>query len=101
MPASRLMTERLALDPLTVDDSGFVKRLVRNPRVRAYLGGVVPADQLDGIVRKYLELRRDGHVWLAKFGGNIAVGSVFVTPHHDGAAPELFFQFDPRYWGKG
>jgi len=95
------MTERLTLNSLTVDDSGFVKRLVQDPRVRTYLGGIVPADQLDGIVGKYLELRRDGHVWIAKFGGNIAVGLVFVTPRQDGVAPELSFQFDPRYWRQG
>ena len=101
MSAPQLMTERLTLDSITVDDSGFVKRLVQDPRVRAYLGGVIPADQLDDVFGKYLEFRRDGHVWVAKFGGNIAAGLVFVTPHHDGAAPELSFQFDPRYWGQG
>ncbi|GGX51737.1 hypothetical protein GCM10007385_20470 [Tateyamaria omphalii] len=101
MPATQLKTERLALDSLTVDDSAFVKRLVQNLRVRAYLGGVVSADQLDGIVDKYLELQRDGHVWIARFSENISIGLIFVTPHHNGVAPELSFQFDPRYWGHG
>jgi ribosomal-protein-alanine N-acetyltransferase len=95
-----LVTERLRLDPAGWGDAPFLWRLIGDAQVRRYLGGPVPRKRRLAWLRHCLARQAGTAVWVVRQDG-ARIGLVSLTPHKDGAAVELSYQFSPAAWGRG
>ncbi|MGL6210331.1 MAG: GNAT family N-acetyltransferase [Paracoccaceae bacterium] len=97
-----IASERLNLRGLLVSDIPFVQKLIGDPRVRQFLGGVVVAERREALVNSYYKTSEGEAVWVVELKEHHRpVGMVFLSNHKDGADIELSYQFDPDWWGKG
>lgn len=100
--AEQLRTERLSLHPLRKRDLWFFCKLIRDKRVRRYLGGPVDWRQWVPRFRQYLAVPDYAGVWVVSMSNhNQPIGLVELGPHKDGSDYEISYQFTSAFWGKG
>lgn len=70
--------------------------------MRRYLGGPVPAPQLQPRFASYLQGHPDVGLWIARIAGTQSpAGLIELSPHKEGAGYEISYQFHPDFWGQG
>ncbi|MFJ9460792.1 GNAT family N-acetyltransferase [Kitasatospora sp. NPDC101447] len=91
---------RLLLRPVETADSQLLRILWTDPDVRRFLGGPVPADQLDRRLADAASQRGHFTVVLTEVGKG--VGRVTLDPDHRAAGrAEVSYEFLPAYTGRG
>ncbi|KZM51673.1 hypothetical protein OA90_04480 [Labrenzia sp. OB1] len=98
----KIHTERLSLRSLRWRDFGFFYALMRNRRVRQYLGGPVIWSQRIPRFIRYRAAPNDVGVWVVSLvERSQPIGIVELGPHKDGKDYEISYQFHPTFWGQG
>lgn len=96
-----LVTVRCALTPLEQGDFEDISRLLQNPRVRAYLGGPVAAEEVVVKLSAMLADQKAWH-WVVRLLEDARfTGLVSLTPHHDGDDYEISYEIDEMMQGRG
>lgn len=95
-----LSDHRRAMQALRPSDRTFLIGLLVDSSVRAYLGGPTTAANLPATCDAYLATAAAFPSWCVSDHSR-PCGLVTLTPHKDGAAFELSYQFMPRVWGSG
>lgn len=94
-----LTTARLILRPRRVSDAPEMLAYLRDPKVRAYLGGY-PPDSI-GSVRAYLRaMRSSPSSWTLMLGGSV-IGECDLFHYVDKKMAYLGYILASPYWGKG
>lgn len=96
-----LTCERIILRRLVDADRNVIHLLLRDPKVRRYLGGPVSDSRIADAVDAYYFARESERVWAVQITGSYVIGLVSLTPHKDGQDMELSYQFLSQYWGMG
>lgn len=100
--AQQIHTERLLLRSLRWRDFWFFYALMRNKRVRQYLGGPVIWSQRIPRFMRYRVAPSNVGVWVVShLERNQPIGLVELGPHQDGKDCEISYQFHPAFWGQG
>ncbi|MEL7104604.1 MAG: GNAT family N-acetyltransferase [Pseudomonadota bacterium] len=91
---------RVTLAPFVVWDVGLWWALATDPRVRAYLGGVLPVwPRMKAFARDVKSARR-GNLWCARAQGR-QIGLVYLVATPEPGTMELSYLFRADVWGQG
>lgn len=95
-----LATPRLRLRAITTGDNAFLRRLLTDPVVRAYLGGPIAVSAVPTHRDRYHAAGKAFPFWTV-LHELAPIGLISLTPHKDGNDIELSYQFVPESHGKG
>lgn len=96
-------TTNCMLSRIESTDYEEVKRLYMNPEVRRYLGGPRSEESLRTEMETLAQMKKE-EIWfwvIRAQGSREFVGTVSLTPHHDGENIEVSYQLLPEWWGRG
>lgn len=96
----RVAEGRLSMRALHAKDAAFLRRLLVDSAVRHFLGGPTPDAQVRATIAGYFATADQEPSWIVT-QDDLPCGMVTLSPHKDGDATELSYQFAPRVWGSG
>lgn len=103
-----LRTERLAFEPLTLNDCDLLGRLHTNPEVQRFLGGEWSRETVDANLRQQVFDQQDVGFskWKVSLYGGEFIGKAGIQPFpregaKRGAQNEIGYAFLPTFWGRG
>lgn len=101
-PPETLRSRRLILNAIRAADREELIALNGDPEVRRYLGGPVAAEQTRSALRNLLKSRdRRFHWAIRQTVDGPLLGTVDLSPHHDGEDWEISYLLQREYWGQG
>lgn len=75
--------------------------LFTNEKVRAFLGGPIPADWAERRLERWATEESDSKYFAVTLSDGTFIGFVDVSPYHEPGMQELSYLFLPEYWGHG
>lgn len=75
--------------------------LFTNERVRAFLGGPMPADWAEKRLERWATEKSDSKYFAVTLLDDTFIGFIDISPYHEPEYQELSYLFLPEFWGYG
>ena len=75
--------------------------LFTNERVRAFLGGPMPADWAEKRLERWATEKSDSKYFAVTLLDGTFIGFIDISPYHEPKYQELSYLFLPEFWGYG
>ena len=75
--------------------------LFTNERVRAFLGGPMPADWVEKRLERWATEKSDSKCFAVTLLDGTFIGFIDISPYHEPEYQELSYLFLPEFWGYG
>lgn len=75
--------------------------LFTDEKVRAFLGGPIPADWAEKRLERWVTEESDSKYFAVTLLDGTFIGFIDISPYHEPGEQELSYLFLPEFWGQG